>query len=199
MIIDDTSKLTKGSTVKIKVKCEICDQIREIQYRHAVGSLKRNGKTLCKKCSQEIKRFKKGISRPKKKETTQKMIETKRRNGVFEDFKTRFLGAGNPNWKGGINDLLNTIRKSSKQTTWRESVFIRDKFTCVLCGYDKGHIIEADHIVPLSFLVKKFKIKTIEDAFICEALWDTQNGRTLCRFCHKQTDTWGKKAANFKG
>ena len=34
-------------------------------------------------------------------------------------------------------------------------------------------------------------IKSVDDARKCDELWDTNNGRTLCRDCHRKTDTYG--------
>jgi 5-methylcytosine-specific restriction endonuclease McrA len=61
---------------------------------------------------------------------------------------------------------------------WRRAVFTRDNFTCIWCGI-KGDI-EADHIKPWSlFPALRYAI---------------DNGRTLCKDCHKKTDTYGSKA-----
>jgi len=35
-------------------------------------------------------------------------------------------------------------------------------------------------------------ITTVEEALNCPELWDLSNGRTLCKPCHRKTDTWGK-------
>ncbi len=36
----------------------------------------------------------------------------------------------------------------------------------------------------------------MEEALKCEAIWDTNNGRTLCETCHQQTDTYGLNLAH---
>lgn len=88
----------------------------------------------------------------------------------------RLNGSGHWNWKGGISPRsLNTVEYKE----WRRKVFERDGFKCVWCGYDKGRILEADHIKPWS----KFP----------ELRFDINNGRTLCKPCHMKTDTWGVK------
>ena len=53
------------------------------------------------------------------------------------------------------------------------------------------YIFDADHIYPFSKIIDDFNITSIEEAISCEKLWDIDNGRTLCRDCHKKTDTWG--------
>lgn len=80
------------------------------------------------------------------------------------------LGNSNPNWKGGITEKWQIIRNSLEYREWRLKVFIRDKFTCILCGDDRGGNLEADHIKRLS--------KFPHLAFVIS------NGRTLCKKCH---------------
>lgn len=50
---------------------------------------------------------------------------------------------------------------------------------------------DADHIYPFSKILDDFNITSIEEAISCEKLWDTENGRTLCRDCHIKTDSYG--------
>lgn len=81
-------------------------------------------------------------------------------------------------WKGGITNKNLAVRKSLEYRTWRESIFKRDDWTCVLCKV-RGVKLEADHI-------KKFSNYP-------ELRFDINNGRTLCIPCHKMTDTYGNK------
>ena len=81
------------------------------------------------------------------------------------------------NWKGGITPINQQIRHSLEYKLWRESVFKRDKWMCVICRM-KGDI-NADHIKSFS---KYPKLR-----------FDINNGRTLCVPCHKKTDTYLKQ------
>lgn len=93
--------------------------------------------------------------------------------------------------------LSDKIRKLTEYKIWRTSVYARDLYTCQHCGKMNTYF-NADHIVPLSYIIKTNDIKTIKEAKACEELWDVNNGRTLCVKCHKKTDTYGFKAKDYK-
>lgn len=87
-------------------------------------------------------------------------------------------------WKGGISPEHHRIRESKQFKNWRKAVFERDNYTCQFCGI-KGSYLEPDHIKPFAY----FK----------ELRFDITNGRTLCKPCHKTTDTYGDKAKKLYG
>lgn len=98
------------------------------------------------------------------------------------------IGSKNPNWKGGISPINILIRNSSEMRLWRKSIFERDNYTCIWCGARNGNgkaiVLHADHIKPFAqFPELRFAI---------------DNGRTLCRECHKTTDSYGFKSYNNK-
>lgn len=49
------------------------------------------------------------------------------------------------NWKGGVNSINDNIRHSLELKRWRWEVFVRDNFTCQICGA-KGGELRANHI-----------------------------------------------------
>jgi len=106
--------------------------------------------------------------------------------------KPELSGENARNWKGGTKTLRRQIHTLYQYQNWRKQVFERDNYTCQGCS-TRGGTLNADHIVPFSFLISELKITTKEDARYCEKLWDVSNGRTLCVPCHTQTDTWGSK------
>lgn len=93
----------------------------------------------------------------------------------------RMKGSKNPNWKGGIAGKFDSFRHSREYKIWRMSVFQKDRFTCVFCGYKSKGVrppdIHADHI------------KSFGD--YPELRLAIDNGRTLCIDCHRKTETWG--------
>lgn len=76
-------------------------------------------------------------------------------------------------------DAMVQIRHSYEYRLWRQSVFLRDDFTCQWCG-QRGGKLHADHI-------KSFALHP-------ELRFERSNGRTLCVLCHRKTDTWGAKS-----
>lgn len=94
-----------------------------------------------------------------------------------------FAGDKNPKWKGGITPLNEKIRKSREYALWRTAVFMRDDYTCQECKA-RGVKLEADHIKPFSLYP--------------ELRFAIDNGRTLCKPCHRQTDTYAGKIYSYK-
>jgi len=86
-------------------------------------------------------------------------------------------GEKHPNWQGGKTSEAMKIKNSLEYKQWRTAVFTRDGFKCVACGDARGGNLEADHIKPQS----RFP----------ELRFDVANGRTLCKPCHQQTETYG--------
>lgn len=90
-----------------------------------------------------------------------------------------------------IEKINSQIRNCQNSKEWKFSVLKRDGFKCVLCSSSKN--LEVDHIVPFAKLKKLYCVGTLEEAVIYPEFWDIDNGRTLCRKCHWNTDTWGQK------
>lgn len=84
-------------------------------------------------------------------------------------------------WQGGKTEASKKIKSSLGYKLWRKAVFERDNWTCMWCK-EKGGNLTADHIKPFSLFP--------------ELRLAIDNGRTLCRDCHKKTDTWGWKLSN---
>jgi len=107
------------------------------------------------------------------------IITVEHRQKISEAHK----GAKSHFWKGGLTPLNKIIRNSAEFANWRKSVFERDDYTCQQCR-ERGGLLEADHIKPF--------------ALFPELRFELSNGRTLCKDCHKKTDTYGSNGHKFK-
>lgn len=108
--------------------------------------------------------------RPKSKEHIEKMRQTKIRLGQAK-------GSRNPNWKGGVQDNWSELKNSKEYKIWRKSVFKKDSYICQGCGYAKGNIIEAHHI-----------LRRVDFPHLTLAI---NNGITLCENCHRRVHSKG--------
>ncbi len=105
----------------------------------------------------------------------------------------RQLGEKNFNWKGGVTAIHICIRELKEYQVWRKKVLKRDGYKCIKCKNIKE--LQADHIYPLSKLIKEIKSISknndiMEQVLKFNPLWDINNGRTLCFNCHKKTPTF---------
>ena len=104
----------------------------------------------------------------------------------------KWSGAKNVNWKGGVTELNMKVRRCKKYTAWVKIILKRDNWTCKLCS-KRGGNLEVDHY-PKLFSEIMQNIKSLKEAMDSKELWDTDNGRTLCKPCHNTT----KKSFKFK-
>ncbi len=91
-------------------------------------------------------------------------------------------------WKGGIYPEHLAFRKTSAYKEWRRKVFERDDYRCHSCGARSGetqtHVqLEADHIYPFA-LFPRLRLMV-------------ENGRTLCKPCHRETETYGVRIKTY--
>ena len=122
-------------------------------------------------------RTKKKMSKTHKRIGSGKWMKGRKKNPNAYKFP---CGEKHPMWKGGKMKNypeLERLRKSKEYKLWRKAVFERDNYTCIFCGDDRGGNLQADHIKPF--------------ALFPELRFAIDNGRTLCKKCHKKTDTYG--------
>ena len=87
-------------------------------------------------------------------------------------------------WEGGKTEKNALIRQGLEYRLWREAVFKRDGYTCVIGGKSHGSRLQADHIKPF--------------AYFPELRFVVSNGRTLCIPCHKATPTYGRPSQTLR-
>jgi len=85
-------------------------------------------------------------------------------------------GDKNRHWKGGINPINNTIRKSREYKLWRIAVFERDNYTCRWCGIKSG--------IGIKVYLEAHHVKLFSE--YPELRFAIDNGITLCRDCHNK-------------
>ena len=106
----------------------------------------------------------------------------------------KYSGEKNVNWKGGVTPLNMKVRRCKKYIWWTKAIFQRDNWTCVSCK-KRGGDLEADHYPKLFCEIMK-TIFSLEEATLCDELWNLNNGRTLCLSCHNKTKSfkfWSNK------
>lgn len=106
----------------------------------------------------------------------------------------RFGAEKSATWQGGITPLNFQIRNSFEMRQWRCDVFTRDNFTCQKCGVRGGEIHAHHSSFLFSLLLKEYHITSMAQARECAALWDINNGLTLCYSCHRDVHKNEKKA-----
>lgn len=165
------------------ITCQVCSGIdkRGKHFPHCLDCGVELKSYIAKRCRQCIKgelasNYGKKHSQKVKDKISKKLI------GVFRGEKSVL-------WKGGCA-LRARIAVTRKYKEWRFEMFKRDDFTCQLCN-TRGKKLNLDHHpIPMSKIIRDNNLKTLDDVFDCEQLWDTSNVRTLCLDCHKKTDTY---------
>ena len=104
--------------------------------------------------------------------------------------KEQNKGEKNRCWLGGLTPIRTQIYRSDIFKNWRDLVFQRDKYTCQKRGY-KGKGLNAHHIKSFSDIMIENNIKSLNDAYKCDELGNIDNGVTLCKNCHQETDNYG--------
>ena len=95
--------------------------------------------------------------------------------------KFAFTGSRNPRWLGGV--LREERDNNPLYTKWRNHVYKRDGWKCVLCAY-RGRQLVAHHIRTWKHYPKlRHSVK---------------NGITLCRACHCRLHTTHKKTIDLR-
>ena len=107
-----------------------------------------------------------------------------------EKQRRTIMGKGHWNWQGGKTPESIRLRNQLEMKLWRKALFQRDNYTCQMCGIrNKKGLgrqvrLEADHIKPFSLFP--------------DLRLTLDNGRTLCKECHKTTPTYMGRIKKYK-
>ncbi len=115
---------------------------------------------------------------------TGKKASLESRRKMSEAMKKRVAEGKHNFYIDGRTPINKAIRGSVEFKIWKDSVFRRDNYTCQECGARSGSTgkrvyLHAHHIKPF--------------AHYPELRFDINNGQTLCKECHKKTDTFAWK------
>jgi hypothetical protein len=157
---------------RVKKTCETCgDEFEVLKHR---GRLSR---FCCRKCMAIWKESNTvfPVLTPQQK---RKQVDARLANG-------NYAKENNPNWKGGITPVNAQIRSCDKYKEWVQAVYRRDVWKCRTCGAaGRKAKLEAHHKKSFATIRDEHGVTSLEQALLCEELWDVDNGETLCIECH---------------
>jgi HNH endonuclease len=157
------------------IQCSSCETIIQRHFPRK--------NTLCRSCAQKIAQNVPSVHQVKSAKAKEQVI---RQGGIpnARHFTTEMVkGSVNNNWKGGITIQRTAEYHTVDYTNWRRDVFTRDRFTCQHCG-QVGHSLQAHHILPRSTHP--------------HLVYELSNGVTLCKACHKKTDSYAARAKRLR-
>lgn len=135
---------------------------------HSKENLKKISVRTCKAMTKEvrdkIRQFRLG-----------KVHSLESRAKISKSNKGKTAGSKHYNWKGG-KKIQDFVYNSFQYADWRKLVFLRDNYTCQICG-SVNKRLHAHHILP--------------KCSFPERMFDLDNGKTLCVDCHKTTNSYG--------
>lgn len=169
--INNKEKFKKTNVARVLVSCKDCST----SWNKNIYSV-RLWQGRCRSCAQKV-RINTEDSRRRRSQLAREQLLRQKGIRNAKKFNSETRGENHPRWKGGITPEYIKIRLSKEYKDWRLAVMTRDNFTCVFCG-QRGGRLEVDHI-------KQF-------AYYPEFRFDMNNGRTLCKECHKKTPTYLK-------
>lgn len=161
----DPNTLKPKSNRMVVNTCPVCGTSKDI---HKFTTAREGWNGLCSTCSPKTERRRRIRSDAM---LGNKIANTHGERNYF--YGKHFIGADNPNWKGGITSESELIRSSQEYRDWRISVFDRDDYTCQECNDSTGGNLNAHHILPR---------RDYPDMVL-----DINNGITLCEKCHTKT------------
>ena len=127
------------------------------------------GMRLSEKTKRKISKAHKGM---KLSEETRRKISISHKGKVpwNKGIKTpQIQGSKNGNWNGGVTKGYSKVRTSRRWREWRKEVFVRDNYTCLLCG-ERNVELHPHHLKGVTYFPKN--------------RFEVNNGLTICKNCH---------------
>jgi hypothetical protein len=155
---------------------------------------RKNDKPRCRKCYYLFNRgannpcWKGGIGFPK-------CVNCSGKTGDFNSVLCRkcYRGALSHFWNGGTSPMASLIRALPENRQWIKQCMYRDNYICQECGVESfKQNLQVHHIKRFAVIIKENNIKSLEEARKCDELWDTDNGKTLCKDCHRLVESFNK-------
>ena len=135
--------LPKGSTVKLRVKCDKCGKEYDMIYSNYIKQ-NHNGKTYCKHCFCTV-------------------LLSGENNGMYGR-----IGKNHPNWDSSKTDEERMDDRSyPKYKEFVKKAFERDNYTCQCCGDNKGHNLIVHHLDSYNWCKEK-RIDETNGITLCE-------------------------------
>lgn len=191
------SYANRGRLVSLETRIKISvagkGKIKSESHKQKIGDANK-GKIIADITRKKISKSNKGKIRTI--ETCKKMSKSRKEEGnnffgKKHSYETRAIIIEDRIggfWYGNVrNDytISQLIRSHVKSRNYTTSILDRDQYkdfyTKEPCKYPEVH-----HIIKLKDIVKKYNIKTLDEAIACEPLWDTNNGITLEKRNHAQ-------------
>lgn len=201
MLIVPIDSTVKQRETKWVCVCPVCQHERIISYAQKWNIETGKNSDKCRSCRVELKEVIPNLigltygRKYHKKQTKIKNLGITYQN-LFNNYsknsdakikmRNAKLGKYEKNansWRGGKTSERKLEMSRDKYKKWRQTIFERDNYTCQFCK-KRGGELEVDHILPWS--THK------------ELRYSIDNGRVLCKPCHKTTDTYGYKCLKYR-
>lgn len=174
--------MIKGSQMTIEARQKISKSLMGNHYAKGFRHTDETKRKVSLASKRQDHSWKLGLKRSE--QSCKKQGETLHKN--WQEGKyiklNRAKGEHHWNWKGGINPVNDTIRKSTEMKLVKRACFERDSFTCQECNQIGGEL-SAHHIKPFSLFP--------------ELRFALDNLVTLCKSCHLKTDTYAGRVISY--
>jgi hypothetical protein len=95
----------------------------------------------------------------------------------LSELASQRTGDKNPNWNGGVTVFRQLIRGLKKYKAWCRDIYKKEEYKDRFSGkIGTTRTLIVHHIIPLNMVLKICNVKTFDDVYACQLLWNTDNG-----------------------